>query len=142
MKIGIKRIDNTLELPKFETAGAVGFDILAREQTVIPSKEVVLVPGNIIIEIPEGYMLMVTSRSSTPRKKGLLTPHGLGVIDQDYCGPEDEILIQVYNFTGSDVVVERGERIAQGVFVPIARAEWVEIEEVTAKTRGGFGSSG
>jgi dUTP pyrophosphatase len=87
-------------------------------------------------------MLVVASRSSTPKKKGLLPPHGFGIIDHDYCGPEDEIRVLVYNFTNGDVVVGRGEKIAQGVFVKIDKFEWQEIDEIRRDSRGGFGSTG
>jgi dUTP pyrophosphatase len=86
-------------------------------------------------------MLMLALRSSTPRRKGLLIPHGIGIIDQDYCGEGDELIIQVYNFKDEASVVLRGERIAQGVFVPVMHAEWDEVTEV-GEGRGGFGSTG
>jgi len=86
-------------------------------------------------------MLLVTLRSSTPRRKGLLVPHGVGIIDQDYCGEGDEIMLQVYNFLDEAVTVQRGERIAQGMFVPIMQVNWNEVDEV-GKGRGGFGSTG
>ncbi len=140
-KAKIKRIDKTLPLPVYETNGSVGFDIIARESIEIPSKEIKLIPGNIIVEVPKGYMLMVASRSSTPKKKGLTPPHGLGIIDHDYCGNEDEIKIQVYNFTDESVIVERGEKIAQGVFIRIDKLEWEEVDEMTKDSRGGFGST-
>lgn len=142
MNVKIKRIDKDLPLPVYETDGSVGFDILAREETKIPAKEIAMVPSNLIVEVPKGYMLVVASRSSTPKKKGLLPPHGFGIIDHDYCGPEDEIRVLVYNFTESEVTVQKGEKIAQGVFVKIDKFEWEEVEEITEKSRGGFGSTG
>ncbi|MFH0776376.1 MAG: dUTP diphosphatase [Patescibacteria group bacterium] len=141
MKVKIFRIDKTLPLPIYETAGAVGFDLLARETTEISPGEIKLIPANVIVATPPGFALLVTSRSSTPRKKGLTQPHGLGIIDQDYCGTEDEIKIQVHNFSRDRVVVERGEKIAQGLFVRCERAEFEEIEKVEKETRGGFGST-
>jgi len=140
MHVKIKRIDKDLPLPKYETDGSVGFDILARENTTVEAKGLGLIPGNIVVEVPKGYMLLVASRSSTPRKKGLLTPHGIGIIDHDYCGPEDEIKIQVHNFTNEDVKIERGERVAQGLFVRIDKFSWAELEEMENQNRGGFGS--
>lgn len=142
MKVKIQRVDSTLPLPKYETGGSVGFDFLAREDTEIPAKGVALVPANVIVEVPPNYMLVVSLRSSTPRKKGLLMPHGIGVIDHDYCGPKDEIKIQVYNFTDTAVTVPRGEKIAQGIFVHIDKFEWDEVSEMQRKSRGGFGSTG
>lgn len=141
MKVKIKRTDKSLPLPVYQTKGSVGFDISAREDTAVPPKSVALVPGNIIVETPPGYMLLIALRSSTPRKKGLHKPHGIGVIDNDYCGEEDEVKVQVFNSTDKEVVVEKGERIAQGIFVKIDKFEWDEVEKM-GKSRGGFGSTG
>ncbi len=142
MKVKIKRIDKDLPLPVYETDGSVGFDVLAREETEIGPGKIELIPANIIVEVPAGYMLVVASRSSTPRKKGLTPPHGFGIIDHDYCGPDDEVKIQVYNFADEAVVIPRGEKIAQGVFVRIDKFEWEEVEEIRGESRGGFGSTG
>lgn len=141
MKVRIQRIDKTLPLPIYETDGSVGFDILARETTRIEPGKIELIPSNVIIEVPKGYMLMVASRSSTPQKKGLTQPHGFGIIDHDYCGPEDEVKIQVYNFSGQLVTIERGEKIAQGVFVRVDKFEWEEVDKIREDSRGGFGST-
>ena len=81
MNIDIKRIDKDLPLPEYKTAGSVGFDIHCRKETIIPAGKIGLVPGNIIVKTPPGYMLLLALRSSTPRKKGLIKPHGIGVID-------------------------------------------------------------
>jgi len=142
MKVKIKRIDQNLPLSIYETSGSVGFDFLCREDITINPSEIALIPTNVIVETPQGYMLMVTLRSSTPRKYGLLMPHGVGIIDNDYCGKEDEIKIQVYNFTDTSVIVNRGDRIAQGIFTKIEKVEWEEVDEMKQQTRGGFGSTG
>lgn len=141
MNVKIKRIDKALPLPCYETDGSVGFDILARTDTIIGAGRISLVPGNIIVEVPEGYMLTIASRSSTPIKKGLLTPHGIGIIDHDYCGAEDEIKIQVYNFTHQPVTINRGDKIAQGLFVRVDKFSWEEVEVTKKLSRGGFGST-
>lgn len=142
MRIKIKRIDTTLPLPVYETEGSVGFDLIAREGMTIAPGSIELIPSNVIIKVPEGHMLVVASRSSTPRKKGLTPPHGFGIIDHDYCGPEDEVKIQVYNFSNEAVTIERGEKVAQGVFVRIDKFAWEEVDEIKAESRGGFGSTG
>ncbi|MFA5820580.1 MAG: dUTP diphosphatase [Candidatus Gracilibacteria bacterium] len=142
MKVKIKRIDGDLPLPVYETGGSVGFDILARVDSEIAPKEIGMIPSNLIVEVPVGHMLVVASRSSTPGKKGLLPPHGFGIIDHDYCGPEDEIKVLVYNFTEKAVSIKRGEKIAQGVFVKIDKFEWEEVEKIDKGSRGGFGSTG
>ena len=141
MKVRIKRIDKSLPLPTYQTSGSVGFDIYCREDMEIKPREIALIPGNIIVETPPGYMLLVALRSSTPRKKGLIKPHGIGVIDNDYCGEGDEIKVQVYNNTDNVVKVEKGERVAQGIFVKVGKFDWEEVDNM-GKTRGGFGSTG
>ncbi|MEK7126677.1 MAG: dUTP diphosphatase [Patescibacteria group bacterium] len=142
MEVKIKRFDKTLPLPVYETDGSVGFDIIARENAEIPPKEIALIPSNLIVEVPKGYMLVVASRSSTPMKKGLTPPHGFGIIDHDYCGPDDEIKVLVYNFKDVPAKVMRGEKIAQGVFVKIDKFEWEEVDDINKNSRGGFGSTG
>ena len=141
MKVSITRIDQTLPLPGYESAGATGFDFITRETTTVEPHSIGLIPGNVIVKVPRGYTLLIIPRSSLPRKKALVCPHSVGVIDQDYCGPDDEILGQVQNISDEVVTVERGERIAQGLFVKVDVAEWEEVE-TNGKSRGGFGSTG
>ncbi len=140
-KVLISRVDRDLPLPKYETQGAVAFDLVTRVDTMVAPGQIALVPANVIVKVPNGYMLCLASRSSTPLKRGLLTPHGIGVIDLDYHGPTDELKVQVYNFTTQPVMVGRGDRIAQGIFVRVDRFEFEEVENIDAPSRGGFGST-
>ena len=71
-----------------------------------------------------------------------MVANGVGVIDADYCGPDDEIKIQVLNITGADVQVRRGDRLAQGIILPAPRVTWNEVTEIRGTTRGGFGATG
>lgn len=142
MQVKIKRIEKDLPLPEYQTTGAVAFDIYSRVEMVIAPKTVARIPTNLVIEIPKGYMLSVVTRSSTPVKKGLLLPHGMGVIDQDYCGDTDELLYQVYNFTEAEVPIARGERVGQAMFLRVDQMQWEEVDSMSAKDRGGFGTTG
>jgi dUTP pyrophosphatase len=142
MDVLIKRIDDSLPLPEYQTDGSVFFDLAARERTEIAPQSIGLIPLNIVVATPEGYLFLLVPRSSTPIKKGLLIPNGIGVIDQDYCGNEDEVRLLAYNFSGEAVTVERGERIAQAGFVRVDRATWSEVESMAGSNRGGFGSTG
>jgi len=142
MQVKIKRLDPSLPLPQYHTAGSAGFDFYARTTTTIPSKEMARIPTGLIIATPPGYFLAVINRSSTPQKKGLSMPNGVGVIDSDYCGEGDEIQVLMYNLTEQTVTIEKGERIAQGLFLKVEQGQWEEVEEVTSKSRGGFGSTG
>src|SRR2546430_6493565 len=141
LQVMIKRIDKDLPLPTYATAGSVGFDLLCREDTESAPRTIELIPSNVIVRIPQGYMLMLTLRSSTPLRKGLLIPNGLGIIDQDYCGEGDELKVQVLNFREEAVLVKRGERIAQGIFIPVTWGRWNEVRWL-GQGRGGFGSTG
>lgn len=141
MKVKIKRIDKSLPLPQYQTSGSVAFDMYSRTGEIVEPRAAKVLPSNLIIEVPKGYFLMIAARSSLG-KKGLILGNGIGVIDQDYHGPRDEIGILVYNISDAAVEVKRGERIAQGLIIPIERAEWKEVEEINFKSRGGFGSTG
>lgn len=140
-EIEIYRIDKSLELPKYETAGSFAFDFLAREETVIEPQNIGLIPGNVIVKCPKDLALLILPRSSTPRKKGLSFPHSVGLIDGDYHGEKDEILIQVYNFTKESVIIEKGERIAQGLFTKVEQVKFTETHSPSEISRGGFGST-
>jgi dUTP pyrophosphatase len=142
MQIKIKRLDQSLPLPQYHTTGSAGFDFYARTTTTIPPKEMTRIPTGLIIATPPGYFLAVINRSSTPQKKGLSMPNGVGVVDSDYCGENDEIKVLMYNLTDQAVTIEKGERIAQGLFLKVEQGQWEEVQEAASKSRGGFGSTG
>lgn len=122
--------------------GAAGFDFVCRLSVAVQPHSLARIPANVIICVPPGHVLVVALRSGTPGRKGLLSPGGIGVIDSDYCGPEDEIQLQVYNYTDQPVTVQRGERIAQGILLPTIACEWDESPPLPEQSRGGFGSTG
>ena len=138
----IRRLRGTVPLPKYESNEAAGFDLSAAEDVIVPPGEVRLVPTGLVVEVPRGMFLGVFARSSTPLKRGLMVANGVGIIDPDYCGPEDEVKIQVLNFTSRPVEIKNGDRIAQGIFLPATRVEWQEADDLRARSRGGFGATG
>ena len=140
-KVVIKRFDKELPLPEYKTRGAAGFDLMARETTEIKPGSVGNVPLNIAVQKPKNCFLLLAARSST-FKFGVGPANGIGVGDPDFCGDGDEYGIPLYNYTGASVVIEKGTRIAQGVFVKFVRANWQEVDKMKNKTRGGFGSTG
>ncbi len=140
MQVKIKRIDKELPLPARHTSGAVAFDFVCRESVTVPPHSVGLIPGNVVVKVPAGYMLFIKERSSTALRKGIFC--SAGIVDQDYCGDNDEIKIQVINFKNEPVTIERAERIAQGIFVKIDQADWEEVDSMGEKDRGGFGTTG
>ena len=142
LKLRIRRLDPSVELPAYGTDGSAAFDLAASETTVIAPGEVRLVPTGLVIEVPAGMFLGVFARSSTPLKRGLMIATGVGVVDSDYCGPKDEIKVPALNVTAAPVTVAKGDRIAQGILLPSPRVEWDEVGELRAGSRGGFGATG
>ena len=142
MRLKIMRLNPTIDLPTPATAGAAGFDLAASIDIEIPPHAIRLVNTGLVIAVPHGYFLGIFARSSTPLKRGLIVANGVGVVDADYCGPTDEIRIQVLNVTDAPVRVTRGDRLAQGIVLPAPRIEWDEVAAMTVESRGGFGSTG
>jgi dUTP pyrophosphatase len=141
--VSIRRLDPSIALPEYQTAGAAGFDLAASRDVDVAPNTIALIPTGLVIRVPEGHFLGIFARSSTPLKRGLMVANGVGVIDEDYCGPADEVKIQVLNFTAGTVRVRKGDRIAQGVFVPVTRATWTESDaDLREGSRGGFGATG
>ena len=71
-----------------------------------------------------------------------MVANGVGVIDPDYAGPTDEIMIQVLNVSAAEVAVTRGDRLAQGILLPANRVSWEEVDQIRPNARGGFGATG
>jgi dUTP pyrophosphatase len=144
--------DQNIKVPQRATAGAAGYDFQAAETIVVPSlwalqqqgqaPKPVLVKTGIKAYMQANEYLELVSRSSNPLKRFLLLANGVGVIDSDYYNNESNeghIMFQFLNFGYEDVVIEKGERIGQGIFKPFLLAD----EDTAAGQRtGGFGSSG
>lgn len=130
-----------VELPAYATLDAAGLDLFAPEDVELQPLERKLVPTGLCVEIPPGYEGQVRPRSGLALKHGLSMVNAPGTIDSDYRGEIGLILI---NLGSSVVKLNRGERIAQLVVCPIARAEVVEVDQVGETARGerGFGSTG
>ena len=142
MDIQVKLVDTTLPLPRYQTDGAAALDLYSRIDMDIPSKEMSIIPLNVVVAIPSGHVGLLFSRSSLPAKKGLMVANSVGIIDSDFCGDTDEIGLAVYNFTDSVSSVEKGERLAQFLVVPIDRVTIAQVGKMGTKSRGGFGTTG
>jgi dUTP pyrophosphatase len=130
-----------LELPAYATEGAAGMDVLAAEDvTLIPGARHAVATG-LALAIPPGYEIQVRPRSGLALKHGISVPNTPGTIDSDYRGEVKVILI---NHGAEAFAVRRGDRIAQLVLAPVARASWLKVDELddTARGTGGFGSTG
>lgn len=143
MNIKVKRMfDCTLPLPKYQSAGASGFDLCSNHD-----RSVELGPHNhftigcgFAFEIPEGYELQIRPRSGLAFKDMVMT--SFGTIDSDYRG---EVKLNMMNHgSRRSVVIGKGDRIAQAVLVPVTRAILEEVKDLSSTVRGanGFGSTG
>jgi len=127
----------------YATSDSAGFDIPVSGDYYIRPGELVRMKTGLVIESPPGCWIGVLLRSSTPKRWGLMIPNGMGVIDEDYNGPDDEIQIQVVNFTRNPVSVPNGTVLAQGIIFPRIEhpIEMSKPAENWNKSRGGFGST-
>ena len=142
MRLKIKRLNPAVSLPEPATGHAAGFDLASAVDIEIPPRSIRLVGTGLVIAVPEGHFLGIFARSSTPLKRGLMVANGVGVVDADYCGPADEVKIQLLNFTDATIQVRTGDRLAQGIVLPAPRVDWEEVTDMAVPTRGGFGSTG
>lgn len=129
-------------LPAYQTPGAAAFDLAIVEGVVIGARSIAKVRTGLVIQTPPGHVLVLASRSSNPMKKGIDLANSIGVIDSDYRGPEDEILLLLANVTDGEVRLSKGDRVAQGMILPVVRPEIVEIDHIDETNRGGFGTTG
>ncbi len=134
-----------LALPRYETEGAAGFDLLAAVPENSPLKlensARQLVPTGLRLQIPVGYEAQVRPRSGLALKYGITVLNSPGTIDHDYRG---ELQVLLVNLGRETFVVERGMRIAQMVIAPVTRVVLREVEHLdeTPRAAGGFGSTG
>lgn len=141
MKVAIKRVDAGLPLPEYKTSGASAMDLSVREDAMIPPHGVTVLNLNVAMKPPQGHFVLMAARSSL-WKRGLMLANGIGILDEDYAGDDDEYHAAVYNFTDSPVEVKRGERLVQIVILPYDRIEWDEVETLGNPSRGAFGTTG
>ncbi|WP_306548572.1 dUTP diphosphatase [Desulfobulbus sp.] len=132
-----------LSLPAYETELAAGMDVRAaiREPMTLAPGEIGLIPCGFAVAIPEGYEIQVRPRSGLAIKQGVTVINAPGTIDADYRG---EIKVGLINLGQGAVTIRRGDRIAQLVLAPVARAVWQVTAELsqTARGAGGFGHTG
>lgn len=129
-------------LPEYQSEGAAAFDLAPAESTLVPARKSVMAPTGLVIEIPPGHMGLIVPRSSTWNRHRISLGNTVGVIDSDFCGPDDEMKLNLHSFRDDDLILSAGTRLAQFIIVPIVRAALTEVDSVTNTTRGGWGSSG
>lgn len=137
-------IGQEIKPPFYATEGAAGMDLSAavEEDILLPKGKMAVIPTGIAISLPNsGYVAYIYARSGLGIKHGICLSNGVGVIDSDYRG---EIRVGLINLGPEDYVIKKGERIAQMVFAPVARANLIACDSLdeTQRGAGGFGSTG
>ena len=129
--------------PLYASPGAAGADLRAAvaEPLVVAPGARLVVPTGLVLEIPTGFEGQVRARSGLALKRGLALANGVGTIDADYRG---EVGVVIVNLGNESVTLSRGDRIAQLVIAPVARAVFEEASLLgeTSRGDGGFGSTG
>lgn len=149
LDVEFKRLDARLgteafPLPDYATAASAGMDLRAMLDaplTLAPG-DTALVPSGFAFHIGDpNWCAVILPRSGLGHKHGLVLGNGTGLIDADYQGP---LMISLWNRSGSAYTIVPGDRVAQLVFLPVARARWVQVEDfdVSARGAGGFGHTG
>jgi len=130
-------------LPDYSTALSAGMDLRANlgNSVTLKSLERKLIPTGLFMELPEGYEAQIRPRSGLALKKGISVLNTPGTIDSDYRG---EIGIILINISGSDFVVNNGDRICQMVINKVEKITWTEVSSLEESDRGagGFGHTG
>ena len=142
VRLPVKRLDSTIELPSYAYEGDAGLDLRSSEDVTLKPFERRLVSTGLAIAIPEGYAGFVQPRSGMALKHGLSMANTPGLIDSHYRG---ELKVIAINLDPSEpIVIKRGDRIAQLVIQQVPVISLVEVEELdeTDRGAGGFGSSG
>jgi dUTP pyrophosphatase len=134
-----------LPLPRYETAGAAGMDLVAANPSdapvILQPMQRGLIPTGLVFQLDPGFEAQVRPRSGLAFKHGVTVLNAPGTIDADYRG---EVQVLIVNLGAEPFTVMRGMRIAQVIVAPVIQVVPVEVDEVdeTPRAAGGFGSTG
>ena len=143
VKVLIKKLNPSVQLPLYKTNGASGMDIMAFIEKPINLKrgKSCLVPTGLTVAFPEEYEIQIRPRSGLAAKNNISVLNTPGTIDSDYRG---ELKIILFNHGSKNFIINNNDRIAQIVLTPIIKMELEEVNElpVSIRGKGGFGSTG
>lgn len=138
--INIKYLVDNL-IPPEQKNGSDWIDLRASKDMTIKKGEFALIPLGICMKLPEGYEAHLSARSSTFKIHGLIQTNAVGIIDESYCGNEDEWKFAVYATRDCEII--KNDRICQFRIVKKQeRIEFIEVDNMEDDSRGGFGSTG
>ena len=143
IKVIIKKLDSSVQLPTYKTDGASGMDLMAHIEKPInlePGKSC-LVPTGLSVAFPKEYEVQIRPRSGLAAKNNISVLNTPGTIDSDYRG---EIKIILFNHGSENFIINSNDRVAQMVLTPVIEMELEEANELPKSVRGegGFGSTG
>ena len=143
VKVLIKKLDQSVELPIYKTTGASGMDLMAfiKQPIKLAPKSSCLVPTGLSVAFSEEYEIQIRPRSGLAAKNNISVLNAPGTIDSDYRG---EIKIILFNHGSSEFVINNKDRIAQMILMPVYKMDLEEVENLPDTLRGkdGFGSTG
>ena len=143
VKVLIKKLNSKVQLPKYKTDGSSGMDLMAFTESPINIRpqESALIPTGITIAIPEDTEIQIRPRSGLAAKSNISVLNTPGTIDSDYRG---EIKIILFNHGKEEFIINKNDRVAQMILMPIIKAEFEEVKDLpkTLRGYGGFGSTG
>lgn len=150
MNVKIKKINPEATIPEYAKPGDSGFDLVALQDVIIPAGETRKVLTGLSFEIPDGYEMQIRPRSGLTLNSKLRVQ--LGTIDAGYRGEVGIIVDHIFNGgdlqsifgNDTDILIEKGMKIAQGVISPVMRVSFEETEQLSDSERGdgGFGHTG
>lgn len=141
MIVRIKKSDDSVQTPVYQTPGSAGCDVCSAEDVVIRAGKTAMVRTGIFLEVPEGFECQCRPRSGLAFKHGITVFNSPGTVDSDYRG---EMKVLLFNASDVDFQVTKGMRIAQFVFAAVEQVAFQVVDELSETDRGGggWGSTG
>ena len=143
VKVLIKKFNPKVRLPIYKTEGSSGMDLMAftDKPIKIPGNSSALIPTGISLAIPNDVEIQIRSRSGLATKSSITVLNSPGTIDSDYRG---ELKIILFNHGNNEFTVNKNDRVAQMVLIPVLKMNFEEVDELPKTIRGssGFGSTG
>lgn len=139
--IKIKYFSDDMEELCYVDGKSDWIDLRAAQDVTLKAGEFRLIPLGVAMELPRGYEAHIAPRSSTFKNYGILQTNSVGVVDESYCGDNDQWHMPVY--ATQDVTIERGARICQfRILEHQPRLNFLRVDRLEGPDRGGFGSTG
>ena len=143
VKVLLKKLDSSVELPSYKTDGASGMDLMAfiKEPINLKPYTSCLVPTGISVAFSDEFEIQIRPRSGLAAKNSISVLNTPGTIDSDYRG---EIKVILFNHGSNDFLINNKDRIAQMVLTPVVKMDLEETDDLpnTVRGEGGFGSTG